>query len=87
MKVLRIEIKGANSSEAAIILNALDAAKDTCANGDSIDISYSYKEEDTETISVQVTESTPFSRYLQSTTPEGSTAQPYCGGSGKTICN
>lgn len=72
MKVLKLEIKGANSSEAAILLNALDVAKDTCANADSIDISYSYKE-DAESMPIQATESTPFSRYLQSTTPEGRT--------------
>lgn len=71
MKILKIEIKGANSSEAASILNALDAAIDTCANVDSIDISYSYKENDSQTVTLRETESTPFSRYLQSTTPEG----------------
>ena len=73
MKVLKIEIKGTNSAEAAIILNALDVAKDTCANCDSIDISYSYKEDDSQTVTLRETESTPFTRYLQSTTPEGRT--------------
>lgn len=71
MKVLKIEIKGVNSAEAAIILNALDDAKETCANALSIDISYSYKEDDSNTVTLRETESTPFSRYLQSTTPEG----------------
>lgn len=77
MKTLKIEIKGANSAEATIILNALDAAIDTCANATSIDISYSYKEDDSQTVTLRETESTPFSRYLQSTTPEGETARPY----------
>lgn len=87
MKTLKIEIKGVNTSETAIILNALDAAKSTCANTNSIDISYSYKEEDAETMPIQVTESTPFTRYLQSTTPEGVTARPYRSGNGETISN
>lgn len=87
MKVLKVEIAGADCLQTQAFLNAIIDVKKNCVGSPNINISYSYKEEDTETISVQVTESTPFSRYLQSTTPEGSTAQPYCGGSGKTICN
>lgn len=71
LKILNVEIKGANSSEAAILLSALDDARVNCANSNSIDISFSYKDDDPVTISV--TESTPFSRYIQSTTLEGRT--------------
>lgn len=73
MKVLRIEVKGANSSEATILLNALNEAQDRCANVSSIDISYRYEEDDPVPEQIPATESTPFSRYLQSTTPEGRT--------------
>lgn len=71
MKVLKIEIKGANGTEAVKLLNALEDERTSFHSSDAIDISYAWKEDDPEPISV--TESTPFSRYLQSTTPEGRT--------------
>lgn len=71
LKILNVEIKGADGSEAAILLKALDDARAYCANSDSMDISFSYKDDDPAPFSV--TESTPFSRYMQSTTPGGRT--------------
>lgn len=71
MKVLKIEIKGVNGVAAMTLLNAISEAKDRCANFNSIDISYRYEEDNPVPEQIPATESTPFSRYLQSTTPEG----------------
>lgn len=71
MKVLKIEIKGVEDLQAQAFLNAISDVKKNSICADNIDISHSYKEEDPEPI--RLTESTPFTRYLQSTTPEGRT--------------
>lgn len=73
MKVLKIEIKGVEDLQAQAFLNAISDVKKNSLCANNIDISYSYKEDDSNTVTLRETESTPFSRYLQSTTPEGRT--------------
>lgn len=73
MKKLTIEVSGANGDQSVSILNAIydaiDSYSQTCAK--PIEVTYHYEEE-----AVRIPpapESTPFSRYISNTTPEGRT--------------
>lgn len=73
MKKLTIEITGANGDQSVSILNAIydviDSCDKTCAT--PIEVTYHYEEEATPI--PPAPESTPFSRYISNTTPEGRT--------------
>ena len=73
MKKLTIEVNGANGDQSVSILNAIydviNPYNKTCAT--PIEVTYHYEEE---TIRIPpAPESTPFSRYISNTTPEGRT--------------
>lgn len=72
MKTLRIEITGVDDSDVADYISSINSVMSRKSSPNkTCDISFSYKEDDSDPI--PVTESTPFSRYLSSTTPEGRT--------------
>lgn len=71
LKILKIEICGGTDEENGKLISALGIAQGLLDCPDRISISYRTEERDQEPI--QATESTPFSRYLSSTTPEGRT--------------
>lgn len=73
MKKLTIEVAGANGEQSVSILNAIydviDSHSQTCAT--PIEVTYHYEEG---SINIPTApESTPFSRYISNTTPEGRT--------------
>lgn len=73
MKKLTIEVTGANGVNAMTILNAAQDAAESCSKScmQPIELTYRYEEE-----AIRIPpapESTPFSRYISNTTPEGRT--------------
>lgn len=72
MKKLTIEVTGANGDQSVSILNAIyDVINPYNACPKPIEVTYHYEEE-----ALQIPpapESTPFSRYISNTTPEGRT--------------
>lgn len=71
MKKLTIEITGANGTNAMTILNAVQDAIDSCAVCCQQPIESVYRYEDEPVPIPPGPESTTFSRYISSTTPEG----------------
>lgn len=73
MNKLTIEVTGANSGQSVSILNAIYGVLDSYHEDEtkSINVKYRYEEE---AIPIPpAPESTPFSRYISNTTPEGRT--------------
>lgn len=73
MKKLTIEVTGANGTSAMTILNAVQDAIDSCSGCSPQPIESIYRYEDEPVPILPAPESTPFSRYISNTTPEGRT--------------
>lgn len=73
MKKLTIEVTGANGTHAMTILNAVQDAIDSCSGSSPRQIGLIYRYEEEEIQIPPAPESTPFSRYISNTTPEGRT--------------
>lgn len=73
MKKLTIEVTGINGTHAMTILNAVQDAIDSCSGSSPQKIESTYRYEEEAIPIPPAPESTPFSRYISNTTPEGRT--------------
>lgn len=73
MKKLTIEVSEVGGVDAMTILNAAQDAAELCSKSCERPIKLTYRYEEETTPVSPILESTPFSRYISTTTPEGRT--------------